>query len=217
MSLIKREQLLLILLCRRRRRTATLSGSPGATCRCLWVPRLPCPLNCDPHRRSKGTQKLRCCLLEGSTTMIFLGGGGSGGSMWFKGRKLSAVSRNEYQNSIVGQWRKPCSPQLFTTFTKKWLFPANRPPQRVTGRPPTPKMPKSPAAEDPGNLRPIKISPEIPQPPAPGKTQEAEGERVLTPPPPAEQSKTAQTTRTPPSGEFLVTRKGGFDLTRGDF
>ncbi|XP_051908935.1 ensconsin isoform X3 [Hippocampus zosterae] len=74
-----------------------------------------------------------------------------------------------------------------------------RPPQRVTGRPPTPKMLKSPAAEDPGNLRPIQVSPEIPQPPAPGKTQEAEDEPVLSPPPPAEQSKTAQTTRTAPS------------------
>ncbi|XP_019751831.1 ensconsin isoform X3 [Hippocampus comes] len=74
-----------------------------------------------------------------------------------------------------------------------------RPPQRVTGRPPTPKMLKSPAAEDPGNLRPIKVSPETPQPSAPGKTQEAEDERVLSPPPPVEQSKTAQTTRTAPS------------------
>ncbi|XP_068433163.1 ensconsin isoform X3 [Clinocottus analis] len=39
-----------------------------------------------------------------------------------------------------------------------------RPPQKPAGRPPTPKLLKSPGPDDPGNLRPFKVTPESPQP-----------------------------------------------------
>nr|XP_049613519.1 ensconsin isoform X5 [Syngnathus scovelli] len=66
-----------------------------------------------------------------------------------------------------------------------------RPSQNIIGRPPTPKMLKSPVAEDPGNLRPLKVLPEIPQPSNPVQSQEAEDEQVLSPPRPAEHNKAA--------------------------
>ncbi|XP_061126413.1 ensconsin isoform X1 [Syngnathus typhle] len=66
-----------------------------------------------------------------------------------------------------------------------------RPSQNIIGRPPTPKMLKSPVAEDPGNLRPLKVLPEIPQPSNPVQSQEAEDEQVLSPPRPAEHIKAA--------------------------
>ncbi|KAM8726566.1 ensconsin isoform 9-T9 [Acanthopagrus schlegelii] len=60
-----------------------------------------------------------------------------------------------------------------------------RPQQKSAGRPPTPKLLKSPVAEDPGNLRPFRITPEIPQPTrAQGEEEE---EQVLSPPQPRPQ------------------------------
>nr|XP_046228646.1 ensconsin isoform X3 [Scatophagus argus] len=60
-----------------------------------------------------------------------------------------------------------------------------RPPQKSLGRPPTPKLLKSPAAEDPGNLRPVRITPESPQPTrAQGEEEE---EQALSPPQPRPQ------------------------------
>ncbi|XP_029903735.1 ensconsin isoform X2 [Myripristis murdjan] len=56
-----------------------------------------------------------------------------------------------------------------------------RPPQKTSGRPPTPKLLKSPGEEDPGNLRPVRITPESPQPSPPPKEQGGEGEQVLSP------------------------------------
>lgn len=65
------------------------------------------------------------------------------------------------------------------------LLSAHRPPQKSAGRPPTPKLLKSPGAEDPGNLRPFRITPEIPQPTrAQGEEEE---EQVLSPPQPRPQ------------------------------
>ncbi|XP_075900676.1 ensconsin isoform X1 [Nelusetta ayraudi] len=51
-----------------------------------------------------------------------------------------------------------------------------RPPQRPSGRPPTPKRLKSPGPEDPGNLRPIRITPESPQSVRAQCEEEEEGE-----------------------------------------
>ncbi|KAM9704387.1 uncharacterized protein map7b isoform 3-T3 [Menidia menidia] len=65
--------------------------------------------------------------------------------------------------------------------------PPGRPPQKVAGRPPTPKMLKSPGSEDPGNLRPVRITPESSQPSTPTKVQEEEEEQVLSPPQPRPQ------------------------------
>uniref|UniRef100_A0A1A8RUQ8 Microtubule-associated protein 7 n=1 Tax=Nothobranchius rachovii TaxID=451742 RepID=A0A1A8RUQ8_9TELE len=56
-----------------------------------------------------------------------------------------------------------------------------RPPQRTSGRPPTPKLLKSPGAEDAGNLRPIRITPENSQPSTPTRAAEEE-ELALSPP-----------------------------------
>ncbi|KAG7240576.1 hypothetical protein INR49_026725 [Caranx melampygus] len=62
-----------------------------------------------------------------------------------------------------------------------------RPPQKTAGRPPTPKLLKSPGAEDPGNLRPVRITSESPNPPTPTTAQEDEEEQVLSPPQPRPQ------------------------------
>ncbi|XP_054617447.1 ensconsin isoform X5 [Dunckerocampus dactyliophorus] len=60
-----------------------------------------------------------------------------------------------------------------------------RPPLKPTGRPPTPKMLKSPGAEDPGNFRPARMTmPDVQRPSTPTKTQETEDEQVLSPPQP---------------------------------
>ncbi|KAI3363761.1 hypothetical protein L3Q82_001377 [Scortum barcoo] len=66
-----------------------------------------------------------------------------------------------------------------------------RPPQKSAGRPPTPKLLKSPGAEDPGNLRPFRVTAESPQPTkAQGEEkeeEEEEEEQVLSPPQPRPQ------------------------------
>ncbi|XP_077409031.1 ensconsin isoform X4 [Vanacampus margaritifer] len=90
-------------------------------------------------------------------------------------------------------------------------FPG-RPPQKITARPPTPKMLKSPGADDPGNLRPAVVSPSTPQPSTPGKSQETEDEQVLGPPQPAEHNKTEQqTTRTATGDPTLKPSAGTTD------
>ncbi|XP_075940679.1 ensconsin [Anarhichas minor] len=60
-----------------------------------------------------------------------------------------------------------------------------RPPQKSVGRPPTPKLLKSPGADDPGNLRPFRVTPESPQPTR--APEEEEEEQVLGPLPPRPQ------------------------------
>ncbi|XP_034018061.1 ensconsin isoform X4 [Thalassophryne amazonica] len=74
-----------------------------------------------------------------------------------------------------------------------------RPPQKNSGRPPTPKMLKSPSAEDPGNLRPLRITPLLT---TPTRSKEEGGEQLLSPlqprPQPVGQNKT-KSVSTPPS------------------
>ncbi|XP_055362138.1 ensconsin isoform X11 [Betta splendens] len=70
--------------------------------------------------------------------------------------------------------------------TKHTAPSPGRPPQKPAGRPPTPKLLKSPGAEDPGNLRPVRITPESPVSLTPFKAQEEE-EQVLSPPQPRPQ------------------------------
>lgn len=69
------------------------------------------------------------------------------------------------------------------------FLPVHRPPQKTAGRPPTPKLLKSPGAEDPGNLRPVRVTAESPHPPTPTRAQEEEenDEQVLSPPQPRPQ------------------------------
>ncbi|KAM4529645.1 ensconsin isoform 8-T8 [Fundulus diaphanus] len=67
---------------------------------------------------------------------------------------------------------------------------AGRPPQKTTGRPPTPKLLKSPVSEDPGNLRPARVTPENSQPSTPvsaPREEEGEKEQILSPPQPRPQ------------------------------
>ncbi|KAM6915021.1 uncharacterized protein map7b [Xenentodon cancila] len=68
--------------------------------------------------------------------------------------------------------------------TSKTTAPSpGRPPQKSVGRPPTPKLLKSPGAEDPGNLRPVKITPESSNPSTPIRSQEEEEEEDQVPSP----------------------------------
>ncbi|RVE56023.1 hypothetical protein OJAV_G00231990 [Oryzias javanicus] len=82
-------------------------------------------------------------------------------------------------------------PRNLTTSTSKknskTAPSAGRPPQKTPGRPPTPKLLKSPRAEDPGNLRPIRITPDSSQPTTPTKIQNEEEELFLSPPQPRPQ------------------------------
>ncbi|XP_027896036.1 ensconsin isoform X5 [Xiphophorus couchianus] len=69
---------------------------------------------------------------------------------------------------------------------------AGRPPQKTLGRPPTPKLLKSPVSDDPGNLRPVRITPEHSQPSTPTaapKEEEEEEEKgkIFSPPQPRPQ------------------------------
>ncbi|XP_034018059.1 ensconsin isoform X2 [Thalassophryne amazonica] len=79
-----------------------------------------------------------------------------------------------------------------------------RPPQKNSGRPPTPKMLKSPSAEDPGNLRPLRITPLLT---TPTRSKEEGGEQLLSPlqprPQPVGQNKTS-TDPTPPAASESV-------------
>ncbi|XP_053193344.1 ensconsin isoform X2 [Scomber japonicus] len=74
-----------------------------------------------------------------------------------------------------------------------------RPPQK-TGRPPTPKQLKSPGAEDPGNIRPVRTTPDSSQSSTPTRSQGEDEEQVLSPlqprPQPLGQNK-ASTEETP--------------------
>lgn len=67
------------------------------------------------------------------------------------------------------------------------MYFSQRPPQKTPARPPTPKLLKSPRAEDPGNLRPVRITPDSSQPSTPTKTQNEEEEHFLSPPQPRPQ------------------------------
>ncbi|XP_070705452.1 ensconsin isoform X3 [Pempheris klunzingeri] len=85
--------------------------------------------------------------------------------------------------------------------TSKVTAPSpGRPPQKSAGRPPTPKMLRSPGPEDPGNLRPFRITAENPQ-------GEEEDEQVLSPPQPRPQplgqNKTSSE-QTPPAASESV-------------
>ncbi|KAM9782742.1 uncharacterized protein map7b [Neosynchiropus ocellatus] len=107
-------------------------------------------------------------------------------------RTTGKPKKNEHVRKSWSNLTLPLTPILSLPPTKRSSSPSKRhskatspspgrPTQRVTGRPPTPKLVKTPAAEDPGNLRPVKISPEgTPNP-------QEEEEQVLSPPLPRPQ------------------------------
>ncbi|XP_015250004.1 PREDICTED: ensconsin isoform X3 [Cyprinodon variegatus] len=88
---------------------------------------------------------------------------------------------------------------------------AGRPPQKAIGRPSTPKLVKSPISEDPGNLRPVRITPENSQPSTPTAPKEEveEKEQILSPsqprPQPVGQNK--------PSSEQISSTPAGVNET----
>ncbi|XP_062267127.1 ensconsin isoform X4 [Platichthys flesus] len=98
-----------------------------------------------------------------------------------------------------------------------------RPPQNPAGRPPTPKLLKSPGADDPGNLRPFIISHTRPHSPTPKRAQpqEEEQEQVLSPPQPRPQplgqnrSSNEQTPTTPTVPSESISSPPGQRLSAG--
>ncbi|XP_030260993.1 ensconsin isoform X2 [Sparus aurata] len=114
-------------------------------------------------------------------------------------RKTTGATQGKDRDHVRKSWSNlslPLAPILTLPPNKRSSSPGKktskvtatspgRPPQKSSGRPPTPKLLKSPGAEDPGNLRPFRITPEIPQPTrAQGEEEE---ERVLSPPQPRPQ------------------------------
>ncbi|XP_008295237.1 ensconsin [Stegastes partitus] len=80
--------------------------------------------------------------------------------------------------------------------------PPGRPPQK-SGRPPTPKLLKSPGAEDPGNLRPVRITPDSSDPSTPTRTQQEDEEQALSPPLPRPQPLGQNKASTEAAGESV--------------
>ncbi|XP_061785667.2 ensconsin isoform X7 [Nerophis lumbriciformis] len=79
----------------------------------------------------------------------------------------------------------------------------SRPPLKATARPPTPKMLKSPGAEDPGNFRPVRVMSDIHRPSTPTKTPEAKDEQVLSPPQPLGHNKSSKEQSTTTTSESI--------------
>ncbi|XP_028253256.1 ensconsin isoform X2 [Parambassis ranga] len=132
-------------------------------------------------------------------------------------RRTTGTTQQKDRDSVRKSWSNlslPLAPVLTLPLSKcssslgkkkgKVTAPSpGRPPQKTAGRPPTPKLLKSPGAEDPGNLRPVRITPESSNSSTPTRAQEEEEEQVLSPlqprPQPLGQNKpsTEQTPTTP--------------------
>uniref|UniRef100_A0A087Y0V6 Microtubule-associated protein 7a n=1 Tax=Poecilia formosa TaxID=48698 RepID=A0A087Y0V6_POEFO len=74
----------------------------------------------------------------------------------------SSISSGKKSNKAT----PPSAGSLPSNITFLFSF-AHRPPQKTLGRPPTPKLLKSPVSDDPGNLRPVRVTPEHSQPSTP--------------------------------------------------
>ncbi|KAM9839898.1 ensconsin [Aulostomus maculatus] len=114
-------------------------------------------------------------------------------------RRTTGTTQQKNRDAVRKSWGNlslPFAPVLTLPPKKRSSSPSKRnkatapspgrPPQKTAGRPPTPKLLKSPGAEDPGNLRPVKITPESHQPTTPAVLQgegreEEEEEQVLSP------------------------------------
>ncbi|XP_041814485.1 ensconsin isoform X1 [Chelmon rostratus] len=113
-------------------------------------------------------------------------------------RRTTGTTQQKDRDNVRKSWSNlslPLAPILTLPPNKRSSSPCKknskvaapspgRPPQK-SGRPPTPKLLKSPGAEDPGNLRPFRITPESPQPTR--AQEEEEEEQVLSPPQPRPQ------------------------------
>uniref|UniRef100_A0A3P8SHP9 Microtubule-associated protein 7a n=1 Tax=Amphiprion percula TaxID=161767 RepID=A0A3P8SHP9_AMPPE len=115
-------------------------------------------------------------------------------------RTTRGTQQQKDRDNVRKSWSNlslPLAPVLSLPPTKRSASPAKksgrvaapppgRPPQK-SARPPTPKLLKSPGAEDPGNLRPVRISPESSDPSTPTRTRQDDEEQVLSPPVPRPQ------------------------------
>ncbi|XP_035766348.1 ensconsin [Neolamprologus brichardi] len=137
-------------------------------------------------------------------------------------RTTGTTQRQKDRDSVRKSWSNltlPFAPVLSLPPSKRSSSPIKksgkvtapspgRPPQKPVGRPPTPKLLKSPGAEDPGNLRPVRITPESSHSSTP--RGEEEDEQVLSPPQPRpqplgqnkssnEQTATSESVSSPPA------------------
>ncbi|KAM3602538.1 uncharacterized protein V6R79_005916 [Siganus canaliculatus] len=106
-------------------------------------------------------------------------------------RKTTGTVQQRERDNVRKSWSNlslPLTPILTLPPNKRKVTApsAGRSPQKPSGRPPTPKLLKSPGTEDPGNLRPVRIPPESPQPTR-SQGGEEEDEQVLSPPQPRPQ------------------------------
>ncbi|KAK2856323.1 hypothetical protein Q5P01_005058 [Channa striata] len=124
-------------------------------------------------------------------------------------RRTTGTTQQKDRDNVRKSWSNlslPLAPILTLPPSKRSSSPGKRnikftapspgrPPQKPAGRPPTPKLHKSPGAEDPGNIRPVRVIPQSPRPQTPTKVQEEEKEQVLSPlqprPQPLGQNKTS--------------------------
>ncbi|XP_072218079.1 ensconsin isoform X5 [Leuresthes tenuis] len=139
-----------------------------------------------PHCRSQERNLSRETAISSSTTPR---------------RRTTGTMQRKDRDNVRKSWSDlplPLAPILTLPPSKRTASPGKkkskvaapspgRPPQKVTGRPPTPKLLKSLGSEDPGNLRPVRITPESSQPSTPTAAQEEEEEQVLSPPQPRPQ------------------------------
>ncbi|XP_047429599.1 ensconsin isoform X8 [Mugil cephalus] len=124
-------------------------------------------------------------------------------------RRTTGPTQQKERDHVRKSWSNlslPLAPILTLPPSKRASSPSKRkskvtapspgrPPQKPVGRPPTPKLLKSPGAEDPGNLRPVRVTPESSKPSTPTRAQEEEeeeeeedeGYQVLSPPQPRPQ------------------------------
>ncbi|XP_005745640.1 ensconsin isoform X8 [Pundamilia nyererei] len=137
-------------------------------------------------------------------------------------RTTGTTQRQKDRDSVRKSWSNltlPLAPVLSLPPSKRSSSPikksgkvtapsSGRLPQKPVGRPPTPKLLKSPGAEDPGNLRPVRITPESSHPSTP--RGEEDDEQVLSPPQPRpqplgqnkssnEQTATSESVSSPPA------------------
>ncbi|KAM6906295.1 ensconsin isoform 3-T3 [Lycodopsis pacificus] len=128
-----------------------------------------------------------------------LGKGAASSSTATARRRTAGTTQQKDRDHVRKSWSNltlPLAPILTLPPKKRSSSPGKknrkgtvpspgRPPQKSVGRPPTPKLLKSPGADDPGNLRPFRVTPEIPQPTR--APEEEEEEQVLGPLPPRPQ------------------------------
>uniref|UniRef100_A0A3Q3J8I8 Uncharacterized protein n=1 Tax=Monopterus albus TaxID=43700 RepID=A0A3Q3J8I8_MONAL len=108
-------------------------------------------------------------------------------------RRTSGATQQKDRDNVRKSWSNlsvPLAPILTLPPKKRTSSPGKknskltapsscRPPQKPAGHPPTPKLLKSPGAEETGNVRPVRITTKSPRSPTPTRSEEEE--QVLSP------------------------------------